>query len=389
MLRKHATTLLSRVLPSLLFPAAVVALQLPPEIQADRHLMQAKMAIAEQDFLRAKTAMDTILELQAQHDLELPEHFSFQYAEVLDRLGLHDDAIKYVTKYLTVAGRDGKYYRAALKLLDKAEAEMAAVEAARRRLEERRKRFRETIAAMEFVRIPAGEFLMGVGKWEKVGKIRIATRAGPVTRVRISREFDLGKYEVTQAEWKAVMDSNPSYFAGCMDCPVETVSWDDVQQFIGRLNRMSKAYSDGASYRLPTEAEWEYAARAGTTGDTYAGNVKDMSERDLVLDRITWHGGNSGERTHPVGQKEPNAWGLHDMLGNVEEWVQDWYDDYPGGYVTDPLASRRSGKYGPYRIIRGHDFHVDGPFVRIWKRSFWSPDDPNFTFGFRLVRIVP
>ena len=126
MLSNHATMLLSRVLLSLLFPPVVVAMQLPPEIQADRYLMQAKMAIAEQDFRRAKTAMDTVLELQAQHDLELPEHFSFQYAEVLDQLGLHAEAIKYVTEYLTVAGRDGKYYRAALKLLNKAEAEMAA-----------------------------------------------------------------------------------------------------------------------------------------------------------------------------------------------------------------------------------------------------------------------
>ena len=137
---------------------------------------------------------------------------------------------------------------------------------------------------MEFVSIPAGEFRMGstsseAAPWER-----------PVTRVRISRGFDLGKYEVTQGQWEAVMGRNPSFFDACgLDCPVEQVSWDDTQEFIGRLNAM-----DGAgTYRLPTGAEWEYAARAGTTGDRYAAD----------LGAIAWYHENSGSSTHPVGGK--------------------------------------------------------------------------------------
>ena len=135
---------------------------------------------------------------------------------------------------------------------------------------------------MEFVWVPAGEFRMGSTNSEADNDEQ------PVTQVRISRAFDLGKYEVTQGQWEAVMGSNPSSFKECgLDCPVESVSWEDVQEFIGRLNAM-----DGAgTYRLPTEAEWEYAARAGTTGDRYAGN----------LDGIAWCEENSGGRTHPVG----------------------------------------------------------------------------------------
>ena len=218
---------------------------------------------------------------------------------------------------------------------------------------------------MEFVSIPAGEFRMGstsseAAPWER-----------PVTQVRISRDFDLGKYEVTQGQWEAVMGSNPSFFDACgLDCPVEKVSWEDAQEFIRRLNAM-----DGAgTYRLPTEAEWEYAARAGTTGDRY-GN----------LDAIAWYGGNSGRRTHPVGQKAPNAWGLHDMLGNVSEWVGDWYGDYPGGTVTDP----RGPGSGFYRVERGGVWYFNASDCRSSIRYFDIPGDRGNYRGFRLLRTVP
>ena len=159
--------------------------------------------------------------------------------------------------------------------------------------------------------------------------------------MRISRGFNLGKYEVTQAEWQGVMGTSPSRFSGCGQCPVEQVSWDDAQEFIGSLN----GRAGGNRYRLPTEAEWEYAARAGTTGDRY-GN----------LDAIAWYGDNSGGHTQPVGQKVPNAWGLHDMLGNVYEWVADWSGDYPGGTVTDPLRGPGSGSF--YRVLRGGGWYI-------------------------------
>ena len=266
------------------FAAAAAALQLPPDMQADRYLLQAEEQIERRNFAAAKQSLDRILALQDQHGLELPEEFFFRYAEVVERLGLYDEAIEAATKYLTLAGRDGEHYRAALRLLNSAEAEK-----------------NNPIAAMEFVQVPAGEFLMGSESEEAIYMEQ------PVTRVRISRGFYLGKYEVTQGQWQAVMGSNPSFFDECgPDCPVEGVSWDDVQEFIRKLN----AAVGEERYRLPTEAEWEYAARAGTSGDRY-GN----------LDAIAWYDGNSGDRTHPVGRKAPNALGLHDMLGNVFEWV--------------------------------------------------------------------
>ena len=388
-------TAVARVFLWLLLPAVAAALQLPPDIQADRYLVRAQRQIEEQDFAGAKQSMEQILELQSQHGLEIPEEFFYRYAEVLNRLELHDEAIEYATKYLTRAGRDGAHYREALELLDQAEqakaAAEAAAEAARRRAEaaaeaarrraeaaaeaarrraeaaaaaaeERRKIVAALVAGNEFVRIPPGEFRMGSKSSEADNDER------PVTKVRISRGFYLGKYEVTQGQWQAVMGSNPSRFDECgPDCPVELVSWDDVQEFIERLN----AQSGGARYRLPTEAEWEYAARAGTTGDRY-GN----------LGAIAWYEDNSGRRTHPVGQKAPNAWGLHDMLGNVWEWVGDWYGSYPGGRVTDPTGPSS----GSWRVLRGGGWIYGARYCRASVRFYYSPGHRRGVLGFRLLR---
>ena len=332
------------------FAAAAAALQLPPDMQADRYLLQADEQIERRNFAAAKQSLDRILALQDQHGLELPQEFYFRYAEVVERLGLYDEAIESVTKYLTLAGRSGEHYRAALRLLNSAEAEK-----------------NNPIAGMEFVQIPAGEFLMGSESEEAVD------REQPVTRVRISQGFYLGKYEVTQGQWQAVMGSNPSFVKQCgPDCPVETVSWDDVQEFIRKLN----AAMGEERYRLPTEAEWEYAARAGTSGDRY-GNV----------DAIAWYvgdrgRGNSGRLTQPVGQKAPNAWGLHDMLGNVNEWVEDWYGDYPGGTVTDP----RGPVSGSRRVARGGSWSDIAWYCRASYRTYNSPGDRISILGFRLLR---
>src|SRR6185369_5352120 len=158
-----------------------------------------------------------------------------------------------------------------------------------------------------FSQIPAGEFMMGSANGGLFGEQK------PVHKVRISRPFEMGKNEVTQEQWQAVMGNNPSYFKGA-NLPIETVSWNDVQEFIKKLN----AQSDGYNYRLPTEAEWEYACRAGRNGD-YA---EDLSE-------TSWYEKNSESKTHGVGQKKANGWGLFDMQGNVSEWCQDWFaEDY-------------------------------------------------------------
>ena len=226
---------------------------------------------------------------------------------------------------------------------------------------------------IEFVWIPAGEFRMGSTSRHAESDER------PVTRVRITRGFWLGKYEVTQRQWQAVMGSNPSGFKNCGgDCPVENVSWNDVQGFLRNLN----GRSGGHDYRLPTEAEWEYAARAGTNTDTHTGGITTPTGNDRVLNRIAWYRENSGGRTHPVGRKAPNGWGLHDMLGNVWEWVEDWYGDYPGGSVTDPAGARS----GSYRVLRGGGWGNDSGSCRSALRSWYSPGNRNDGLGFRLLR---
>ena len=226
---------------------------------------------------------------------------------------------------------------------------------------------------IEFVWIPPGEFRMGSTSRHADSDEK------PVTRVRITRGFWLGKYEVTQRQWAAVMGSNPSHFKNCGgDCPVEEVSWNDVQEFIRKLN----GRTGGRPYRLPTEAEWEYAARAETRTHTYAGDITKPRGNDPVLNRIAWYGENSGGRTHPVGGKAPNAFGLHDMLGNVWEWVGDRYGDYPGGTVRDPVGPNS----GSPRVNRGGSWFNSAGNCRSAHRGRISPGSRYLHLGFRLLR---
>ena len=218
---------------------------------------------------------------------------------------------------------------------------------------------------MEFAWVPAGGFVMGSPESEE-GRDDDEDQH----YVRISRGYWLGKHEVTQGEWNAVMGTNPSRFKRCGSrCPVEQVSWNDVQEFIRRLNERESG--SGYVYRLPTEAEWEYAARAGTAGARYG-----------ELDEIAWHGFNSGRETHPVGMKRANGWGLHDMLGNVWEWTEDWYGRYPWGAVTDPEGP----SIGSGRVRRGGGWSNGADFVRFADRNLISPSDRYTYIGFRLVR---
>ena len=187
--------------------------------------------------------------------------------------------------------------------------------------------------------------------------------------------------EVTQKQWELIMGNNPSYFSSCgEDCPVDNVSWNDVQEFILKLNE-----KEGTDiYRLPTEAEWEYAARAGTNSALYNGNitVTDCS-MDSNLDKIGWYCGNTGAKTHPVAQKEPNAWGLYDMSGNVYEWCQDWYGDYPSNSVTDPTGVAD----GSCRLLRGGYYASNARCCRVACRDWDSPGNRDSGYGFRLGRF--
>jgi len=218
---------------------------------------------------------------------------------------------------------------------------------------------------MEFVPIPAGEFMMGSHDGESDEQ--------PVHEVTISQPFYLGKYLVTQAQWEAVMGKSSSSHTGDPNLPVENVSWNDVQAFIEKLNEREH----GKTYRLPTEAEWEYACRAGTTTAYSFGH--DPSQ----LGEYAWYRGNSDSKTHSVGRLKPNAWGLYDMHGNVFEWVQDWFDDYPSGAVTDPQGPST----GSDRVLRGGSFGYNQWFVRCAFRYWYYPQNRDGGIGFRVVLL--
>ena len=216
----------------------------------------------------------------------------------------------------------------------------------------------------QFSLIPAGSFQMG----SEDG----STREKPVHQVNITQPFMMQKTEVTQYQWTSVMGENPSGWPKCGDiCPVERVSWDEIQYFLAALNVMDP----GKNYRLPTEAQWEYAARAGTTGDF--GGTGDPLE-------MGWFFENGGSKTHFVAQKEPNDWGLFDMHGNVAEWVQDWMSStYYGESPTDdpPGPSTGTGK-----SLRGGSSVWSGSRGTSWRRSPAPPYRIDSTLGFRLVR---
>ena len=360
-------------------PAPRQQVELPPGILADKYLRQAEQLVQEKDYEGARKAMENLLALQQEHGLEPDPEDHFRYARIWSEAGGPERAMEEAVRYLQIRGREAEHYDEALDLINRAETEQARAESGAgapggARPGSSRLRVGETVVfdGMEFVGVPPGEFLMG-----STGGYAFDSEQ-PVTRVRISQGFYLGKTEVTQDQWQAVMGNNPSKFSGCGRCPVEKVSWEDVQVFIGRLN----ARSGGERYRLPTEAEWEYAARAGTATDTYAGDVTEPVGNDPVLNGIAWYGENSGGRTHPVGQKAPNGFGLHDMLGNVWEWVGDWYGDYPGGTVTDPAGPGS----GSGRVFRGGSVNIVARVCRSANRIGYSPGFRNNIFGFRLLR---
>jgi formylglycine-generating enzyme required for sulfatase activity len=218
---------------------------------------------------------------------------------------------------------------------------------------------------IEFVSIPAGRFMMGCSQ----GDEQCYADEKPQYEVQITRSFQLGKYEVTQGQWAKVMGSNPSKFKGEDRLPVEEVSWNDVQRFIAKLN----ALNDGYRYRLPTEAEWEYAARGGTTG-VYYGN----------LDAIGWYEENSGSKTHPVGQKQPNGFGLYDMLGNVWEWCSDGYDK--SYYGSSPGSDPKGPDSAQGRVLRGGSWDDISSNARASSRVGVVPFVRGNAIGFRVCR---
>lgn len=227
--------------------------------------------------------------------------------------------------------------------------------------------FIDSVTGMEFITIKGGCYPMGDifgdgEDWEK-----------PVHEVCLD-DFFLGKYAVTQGQWNTIMGKNPSFFKAGNTYPVENVSWDEVQGFIQKLNQKS-----GKTYRLPTEAEREYAARSGGKMEKWAG-----TNRESALIDYSWFEGNSANKSHPVGQKRPNGLGLYDMSGNVWEWVEDVYrsDAYKVHPRTNPLYQGP----GPCRVTRGGSWFNKPWGARTTDRGSRQPDTRSYGLGFRLAR---
>lgn len=234
---------------------------------------------------------------------------------------------------------------------------------------------------IELVSIPAGTFMMGSSSANMSESQRMARKdyadfelswianESPAHRIEIPEDFWMGKTEITQTQWEKVMGENPSMNNACKDCPVERVSWDDAKEFIRRLN----AANNGFVYSLPTEAEWEYAARGGTAR-LFAGNADDIS----------WHSGNSEGTTHPAAARLPNSFGLYDMNGNVAEWCEDLYLPYSNPSADTEESSANTSK-ASQRVVRGGSWNVFPTLQRSTARSGLSPSLRNIVTGFRVV----
>lgn len=248
----------------------------------------------------------------------------------------------------------------------------------------------EFAAPTNLVFIPPGQFRMG----SPTNEVDRSDFEGPQTAVTISRGFYMGRNEVTQEEYLALMGSNPSFFNGVrpdlpdvtttdfgtdLKRPVERVSWGDATKYCSRLTQQERAAGGipiNSVYQLPTAAEWEYACRGWTSTRFSYGDDPGYTN----LTNYAWYAANSGGITHPVGQKLPNPWGLYDMHGNVREWCQDWFDTYLGGIATDP----RGPATGSYHVLRGGSWAYSGSLIRSASRLFISPPNTHI-IGFRVV----
>ena len=229
---------------------------------------------------------------------------------------------------------------------------------------------------MKLVLIPKGTFMMGSPESEK-GRDDVETQH----EVTISKDYYLGVYEVTQAQYEKVIGKNPSHFQGGIvgnenaDLPVEQVSWDDAVEFCKKLSELPEEIKAGRVYRLPTEAQWEYACRAGSK------TAYSFDDEEGLLPEHGWFKRNSSNRTHTVGLLEPNAWGLYDMHGNVWEWCSDWYGDYPKGALSDPTGP----KEGSYRVNRGGSWDFVAAHCRSAYRGRYDPSRRLDDDGFRVA----
>ena len=380
------------------------AQDLPPAMLADQYLLEATEAMEQGELLKAERAFKKIEALA----VEPPPTFAYFYGKLLAEHGVGPEVWRkgqsLLKQFVISAGRESEYYTPTLKLLSMVEAKLEAARRAQAddaayaaataqdtpegyaayvqrypagrhvgaaREAQRRAKLQERLPAIhqqvnaQMVQVQGGTFTMGCTREQRP----CYDHEKPAHQVQV-RAFQIGKYEVTQQLWEVVMGKNPSDFDNCPQCPVEQVNWEDVQNFLKALNQT------GAQYRLPTEAEWEYAARGGqqSRGYQYAGGEN--------LDAVGWYEENSGDKPHPVGQKQANELGLYDLSGNVSEWVADWYGPYTVGPVTDP----RGPAEGADRVSRGGSWINPARGCRAADRFWGSPGVHTSSLGFRLAR---
>ena len=364
---------------------------LPPAIEADRLLLQAEQQMQDEDFGAALETLDRIIALQTEHNLELPPAFWFSHARVAMGVGLPEEAMASAIRYLEVTGQEGEHYVEALELLN--QAERLAAQGI----------FRDCPGCPAMVETPPGSFMMGSPATER-GR---DDDEGPRHRVTIASPFAVGVYEVTFGEWDACVAGG-----GCQDVGDEgwgrgtrsviNVSWEDAQGYVRWVSRET-----GQRYRLLTEAEWEYVARAGTETSRYWGesesvqcryaNGSDVSRAQSIRERQLLRGdstrGDADVRcedgfswTAPVGLYEPNAFGLYDVLGNVWEWTEDcWNETYTGAPVDG--RAWRSGDCSR-RVLRGGSWG-DAPVNLRSAYRLGSPAGLRYSLiGFRLARTI-
>ena len=438
----------------LVLSSVVIAAQLPPEIQADRHLVRAERAIDEQDFHGAKAAMDTILELQAEHDLELPAAFSFRYAEVLERLGLYDEAVEHVTAYLAVAGRDGEYYREALELLDSAEEisrqlriERELADTARRQAEAQQRATDELVPRQineAGIPLPRDELRSGSLGPEMVriasGRFQYLTHQQSDPRphhhwVEFEKPFAISRYEITLREFERFVDESDyrpatdrgekcHHFLATSDGSDMSSTWDSHQDRYysdGEDPRPTDAYpvfcvtiqdaiayadwlseETGHTYRLPSAAEWQYAARAGSM-EAVRAEFTEFGERcglglGNLAETTSWGlNCNDGfEYVAPVGRFPPNGIGLHDMFGNLAEWVLACSIDHTQRVRPDGALEHIETCPNPQQVAVGYDWRsVPGGGDYYIYPAMTPPSSPSFgdrssavQIGIRVVRLL-
>ena len=315
------------ILLTLLLGTAVTAQALDQEVQVDLLMNKIALALKEERLVDALPAFAEVESIETALQKPLTEKFYYFYIDTLDKTGDKVKAYSRAEIYMNQYGKKGKHYAEVLAIMSRLQSFVEG---------ERKNEATLSALAQNMVSIPG-------------------------------QNYEMGKYEVTQAEWRAVMGNNPSKFGSCGDnCPVEQVSWDDIQVFLQKLN--AKA---GKQYRLPTDAEWEYACYGGSKTEYCGGN-------EIVS--VAWYGnngqpgGNSNQATHPAGQKQANGYGLYDMSGNVWEWMENCYDD--------------NCSYSQ-RALRGGSWLNPPASLRVSNRNHAASAYRGFSFGFRLARTLP